>query len=276
MEISYTPQSEPAYQERSYYWRTAIGLQQVDGLTPSGYLIETANTNIAGKISLGEADKLIAEYYEQKPAVTIDEKQQEEADKVSLRITGLLAEKTFTLSPVELISIHKRLFADIYDFAGKIRDYNISKREWVLGGETVYYAGAYSIRETLDYDFAQEKAFSYAGLDNRAMVAHIAGFISDLWQIHAFGEGNTRAIAVFLIKYLRTFGYDITNYTFEQHSKYFRDALVRANYNNVKLGIIATRKYLDLFFGNLLFGEGNELRSRELHINNGRDEQHEN
>ncbi|MDR0491359.1 MAG: Fic family protein [Oscillospiraceae bacterium] len=272
MDVSYTPQSEPECVERSYYWKTAIGLQQVDELTPSNYLIETSNANIAGKISLAEADRLITEYYEQNPAVTQDEKRQEEADKVSLRIAEILSEKAFTLSPVELVAVHKRLFAGIYDFAGKIRDYNISKREWVLGGETVYYAGAYNIRETLDYDFAQEKAFCYSGLDHRAIAGHIAGFISDLWQIHAFGEGNTRSIAVFAIKYLRMFGFDAANDTFEQHSKYFRNALVRANYNNAKLGITATREYLDLFFGNLLFGERNGLKSRELHIDKNRAE----
>jgi len=261
----YITQPEPSYTERSYYWKTAIGLQKVDGLTPSDFLIQTANANIEGKISFKEAEKLIAEYYEQKPART-DESRTEEADKVSLRITELLCEKTFTLSQVELISIHKRLFDNIYDFAGKIRDYNISKNEWVLGGETVFYASAYNIRETLEHDFTREKEFSYAKLDARASVEHIAKFISDLWQIHAFGEGNTRAVAVFAIKYLRTFGYDVTNDTFEKHSLYFRNALVRANYSNHKQGIFATYQYLNSFFGNLLFGESNELRNRELHI----------
>ena len=262
----YITQPEPSYTERSYYWKTAIGLQKVDGLTPSDFLTQTANANIAGKISFKEAEKLIAEYYEQKPA-RADESRTEEADKVSLRITGLLWEKTFTLSQVELISIHKRLFDNIYDFAGKIRDYNISKNEWVLGGESVLYASAYNIRETLEHDFAREKEFSYAKLDARAAVEHIAKFISDLWQIHAFGEGNTRAIAVFAIKYLRKFGYDVANDTFEKHSLYFRNALVRANYSNHKHGIFATYEYLNLFFGNLLFSESNELRNRELHIN---------
>ncbi|MCL1874092.1 MAG: Fic family protein [Clostridiales bacterium] len=267
MDSSYDPQTEPTYKERSYYWKTAIGLQQVDGLVPSQYLLDTANAHIEGKISLAEAGKKIAEYYAQMPSAGIDEERQEEADKVSLRITELLSEKTFSLSPVELISIHKRLFNGIYDFAGKIRDYNISKQEWVLDGETVYYASAYNIRKTLDYDFGQEKTFNYAGLDARSVIRHIMKFISDLWQIHAFGEGNTRTIAVFAIKYLRTFGYDLTNDTFEQHSKYFRNALVRANYHDTNRGITATLTYLDRFFSNLLFGEQNKLKSRELHIN---------
>ena len=266
MDEYYLQTPEPEYKKRSYYWKTAIGLQKVDGLTPSGYLIETANANIEGKISLNEAEMRISEYYKRKSAATDDEKKQEEADKVSLRITEMLAESAFTLSPVELTAIHKRLFSGIYDFAGRIRDFNISKREQVLDGETVVYASAYNIRETLEYDFSQEKAFSFAGLDDRAIVAHIIGFISGLWQIHAFAEGNTRTIAVFAIKYMRTFGFDVTNDTFEHHSKYFRDALVRANYNNAKKGVAATSAYLDQFFGNLLFGERNKLDSRELKI----------
>jgi fido (protein-threonine AMPylation protein) len=179
---------------------------------------------------------------------------------------ALLAERTFTLSPVELTGIHKRLFAGIYEFAGKIRDYNISKEEWALGGGTVVYASAYNIRETLDYDFAQEKSFDYARLDERKATEHIAKFISGLWQIHAFGEGNTRTIAVFTIKYLRTFGYDLTNDTFEKHARYFRNALVRANYTDRKRGVTATPEYLNRFFGNLLFGENNNLCNRELHV----------
>ncbi|GHV52166.1 cell filamentation protein Fic [Synergistales bacterium] len=267
-DTAYGIQTEPGYKERGYYWKTAIGLQQVDGLTPSEYLLDTAKANIEGEISLGEADKRITDYYAHKPVTTADEKRTEEADKVSLRITELLAEKTFTLSPVEITSIHRRLFNGIYDFAGKIRDYNIKKDEWVLGGATVYYASAYNIRETLDYDFAQEKSFSYAGLDARKTARHIAKFISGLWQIHAFGEGNTRATAVFTIKYLRAFGYDVTNDTFEKHSRYFRNALVRANYTNIQQGVTETQEYLNRFFGNLLFGERNELRNSELKIAN--------
>ena len=262
----YITQSEPNCTELDFYWKTAIGLQKVDGLTPSDYLIQTAKANIEGKISFAEAQRLITEYYIRKPA-GVDEDRTEEADKVSLRITELLSEKTFTFSPIELLYIHRRLFDGLYDYAGKIRDYNIYKNEWVLDGETIYYSSASLILEALDYDFNREKEFSYAKLDARATIEHIIKFISGLWQTHAFGKGNTRTIAVFTIKYLRLFGYDVTNDTFEKHSLYFRNALVRANYSNHKRGIFATYEYLNLFFGNLLFGESNELRNRELHIN---------
>ena len=96
---------------------------------------------------------------------------------------------------------------------------------------------------------------------------NIAKFTSGLWQIHAFGEGNTRTTAIFIIKYLRTFGFDVTNDIFAENAWYFRNALVRANYNNLKLGIHATQEYLDRFFENLLLGENNILRNRDLRVN---------
>jgi fido (protein-threonine AMPylation protein) len=204
-------------------------------------------------------------YYKAKPVKTADDRT-EEADKVSARIAEILSEKTFSFSPAEYITIHKRLFTGIYSFAGKIRDYNISKAEWVLGGETVYYASADSIRATLDYDFEQEKSFAYKGLDQEQIVEHITKFVSGLWQIHAFGEGNTRATAVFAIKYLRTFGFTVSNDLFANHSWYFRNALVRANYNDYKNNIYSTLEYLRRFFGNLLLAENNTLKNRDLHV----------
>ena len=261
---NYMKQGEPDQRERGYIWHTAIGLQKADGLTTSDYLIETANKNINGDITLAEARKLIDDYYIAKPVPAGDKTRTDEADKVSARVSEILAEQTFSFSPAEYITIHRRLFEGIYSFAGKIREYNISKSEWVLNGETVYYASAQSIRDTLDYDFAQEKKFSYKGLSIPQTAEHIAKFASGLWQIHAFGEGNTRTTAIFTIKYLRTFGFDIANDIFAKNAWYFRNALVRANFNNLKLGIHATQEYLDRFFANLLLGEKNDLKSRDL------------
>jgi fido (protein-threonine AMPylation protein) len=168
--------------------------------------------------------------------------------------------------PAEFLNIHRRLFYGIYKFAGKIRDYNITKSEWVLDGATVLYAAAPLIKETLEYDFREEKNFKYKGLTKQEQVEHIAKFVSGLWQIHAFGEGNTRTTAVFAIKYLRNFGFKVENDMFVQNSWYFRNALVRANYNDHTNNIYATTKYLNLFFDNLLFGENNILKNRYLHI----------
>jgi len=158
---NYMIQGEPDQRERGYIWHTAIGLQLADGLKTSDYLIATANKNINGDITLYEARKLVDDYYRARPAFAEDKTRIEEADKVSARIASILAEKTFSFSPVEYIAIHRSLFEGIYDFAGEIRDYNITKSEWALNGETVFYASAQSILSTLDYDFQREREFSY-------------------------------------------------------------------------------------------------------------------
>jgi len=255
---------EPDKTEKSSIWQAAIGLQQVDGLLPSAYLIETAKQNIEGDITFDEVKARLDSYYKSKPIHSEESDRTEEADKVSAHIAEILSEKTFTFSPAEYIAIHKRLFTGIYSHAGKIRDYNISKSEWVLKGKTVFYASADSIQATLDYDFRQEKAFKYKGLTKEQTSEHIVKFISGLWQIHAFGEGNTRTTAVFAIKYLRTLGFTVTNDLFAEHSWYFSNALVRANYNDHKNGIYSTDEFLNRFFGNLILGENNVLKNREL------------
>ena len=264
----YIIQGEPDKKEKSLIWQTAIGLQQVDGLKPSAYLIETAIKNIEGDITFEEVKNRIDAYYKtQIKRQSDDDDRTEEADKVSARIAEILSEKTFSFSPVFYLNIHRRLFSGIYKFAGKIRDYNITKSEWVLDGETVFYADADNLRATLEYDFEQEKKFDYKGLNTQQIIEHIAHFISYLWQIHIFGEGNTRTAAVFLIKYLRKLGFnEINNDLFAQHSWYFRNALVRANYKNLKNGVYATNKYVIRFLENLLLGENNSLKNRELHI----------
>jgi len=262
----YLRQGEPNKAEKAKYWKTAIGLQEVDGLKPSSYLIETAKKNIEGDITIEEVKQRIDSYYKQHP-VKNHENRTEEADKVSARITEILGEKTFTFSPVEYLSIHRRLFQGIYSHAGKIRDYNITKQEWVLNGETVLYASAESLKVTLEYDFQQEKSFNYSSLNQQEIIEHIASFISFLWQIHVFGEGNTRITAIFLIKYLRKLGFnEVSNDLFAEHSWYFRNALVRANYEDLSKGIHKTEKYLIRFLLNLLLKENHLLKNRELHI----------
>jgi fido (protein-threonine AMPylation protein) len=263
----YIIQGEPDKKEKSIIWQTAIGLQKVDGLTPSEYLVQTAKQNIEGEITIDEVQYRIDSYYKTKTVRIDDDDRTEEADKVSARIVKILSNDTFSFSPVEYIAIHRQLFTGIYKFAGKIRDYNISKEEWVLNGKSVIYANAPEIRATLDYDFNQEKMFNYKGLNKQQIVEHIAHFVAYLWQIHIFGEGNTRTTAVFLIKYLRNLGFkEIDNDLFEKHSWYFRNALVRANYQDLSQGIHKTDKYLIRFFSNLLLNENNILKNRELHI----------
>ena len=260
----YSKDKEPAKYYKSYAWKTAIGLQQVDGLEPSEYLIKTAEQNINGDISFDDAHALISSYY--KTSKTKADRT-EEADKVSVRIAQIISENSFVFSPVELMTIHKRLFEGIYSHAGRLRDYNITKDEWVLDGDTVTYGNAFNLRETLEYDFGVEKNFNYNGLPTEQIISHIARFISNLWQIHIFGEGNTRTTAVFLIKYLGKLGFNVTNDIFAENSWYFRNALVRANYNNRAKGVFETTKYLELFLRNLLLGEDNILSNREMHVN---------
>lgn len=262
----YIKESEPDKVRKGYAWSTAIGLQAVDGLKTSKYLIDTAIQNIEGKITIKEAQNLINTYYEEKPSHLSDGERTEEADKVSSRIAEILSEQAFTFSPNEYISIHRKLFQGIYTHAGKMRDYNITKKEWVLDGATVIYGSASELRATLEYDISREKDFSYKGLSMSEIIHHLAVFISGLWQIHVFGEGNTRTTAVFFIKYLRTLGFSVTNDIFAENAWYFRNALVRANYTNLKKGIHETTEYLEIFLRNMLLNEKNELHSRNLHI----------
>ena len=262
----YIRQGEPDRSEKSAAWQTAIGLQDVDGLQTSEYLLETAKEHIEGKIDISTAQKRIYSYYEQRDVRMTVEQDTMEADIVATHIAELLAEKTFQFSPAELQSIHRRLFTGVFKTAGQYRTYNISKKEWVLNGKTVFYAAFDSIRDTLDYDFGQEKAFSYAELDVAQSIKHIAKFISGIWQIHPFCEGNTRTTAVFMIKYLQTFGFNVSNQVFADNSWYFRNALVRANYNDLQNDIHATTEFLERFIENLLTGTDHELKNRYMHI----------
>lgn len=261
----YIKESEPDKRDKGYAWHTAIGLQAVDGLKTSEYLISTAVRNIEGEISFEEANALLQTYYEENPTRDASDRT-EEADKVSARIAALLSERAFSFTPNEYISIHRKLFTGIYSHAGDIRDYNITKKEWVLNGATVIYGSATELRATLDYDFSEEKKFSYKNLSMNEIIHHLAFFVSRLWQIHVFGEGNTRTTAVFFIKYLRTLGFDVKNDIFAENAWYFRNSLVRANYNDLKNGIHETTEYLEVFLCNLLLNENHPLHNRTLHI----------
>ena len=261
----YIKESEPEKRDKRYAWHTAIGLQAVDGLKTSEYLVHTAVRNIEGEISFEEANALLQAYYEKNPPRDASDRT-EEADKVSARIAALLSERAFSFTPNEYLSIHRKLFSGIYSHAGCIRDYNMTKKEWVLDGATVLYGSATELRATLDYDFSEEKKFSYKKLSMDEIIHHLAVFVSGLWQIHVFGEGNTRTTAVFFIKYLRTLGFDVRNDIFAENAWYFRNYLVRANYNDLKNGIHETTEYLEGFLRNLLLNENHPLHNRTLHI----------
>ena len=269
LELSeYIKQGEPNKVEKTKTWETAIGLQDVDGLKPSKYLIETAKEHIEGNIDIEEVKERIDEYYEVQTSRKNFEKENEEADKVSVRITEILSEKAFNFSPTELLNIHKKLFQDIFEGAGIYRDYNFTKKEWVLNGDTVTYAPFETIKETLEYDFNQEKNFSYKALSLDESIKHICKFTSNIWQVHPFCEGNTRTTAVFIIKYLKTFGFNINDEVFAENSWYFRNSLVRANYNNFEKNVFEDNTFLEKFFYNLLTNTKYELKNRYTHIDN--------
>ena len=262
----YLRQGEPQKREKADIWRTAIGLQQVDGLTPSDFLLQKAQENIEGIVTIDDVTRQVRTYYLSKVSHNADDRDKEEADRVSANIAKILSSRTFSFNTNGYVSTHRRVFEGVFKHAGKIRDYDISKKEWVLDGDSVSYLNWEDLRRALDYDIEQEKNFSYKGLSSDNIIVHLAKFTSGLWQIHAFCEGNTRTTAVFLIQYLRSIGFNVNNDMFARHSWYFRNALVRANYKNVQKGIDYTPVYLERFFRNLLLGDGWDLRNRYLHI----------
>ena len=263
----YIRQGEPSQREAAYAWSTAIGLQAVDGLKTSEYLNELARRNIEGEITIDEVGRLLDNYYESKTVREAEDDDKEEADKASKNIKRILSVKTFDFSTNGYISIHRRIFDGILLRAGKLRNYDITKKEWILRGDTVNYLNWEDLRRALDYDIQQEKSFDLTQLSMDEFIQHICRFVSGIWQIHAFGEGNTRTTAVFTIQYLRSLGFDVDNDLFAKHSWYFRNALVRANYSNYQKKITMDTSFLEKFFRNLLMGENNELKNRDLVIN---------
>lgn len=262
----YIRQGEPNQREKAGYWQTAIGLQAVDGLMTSDYLKATARKHIEGEIDIDKARELVNQYYATKTAHDANDEDKEEADRVSSNIVKVLSSPTFDFTTGGYLSVHRRVFEGVMKHAGEFRTYDITKKEWVLEGDTVLYLNWEDLRRAIDYDLDQERVYSYNGKSRDEVVNHLTRFVSGLWQVHAFGEGNTRTTAVFTIQYLRSLGFTVDNDQFARHSWYFRNALVRANYRNVAKEIDYTPVYLERFFRNLLLGEQWDLRNRYLHI----------
>lgn len=262
---SYIRQGEPSQRRRAENWAIAIGLQAVDGLRTSEYLHQVAKRNIEGEVEMGEVPHILRSHY-QVQAQRESEYEQEEADKASANIAHLLSQPTLDFTVHGYLTVHRRIFEGVLKHAGRVRDYNITKEEWVLRGDTVSYLAHQDIMPALHYEIEQERSFDYAGLGLREVVAHLARFVASLWQVHAFCEGNTRTTAVFLIQHLRSIGFELSNALFAQHSWFFRNALVRANYKQVQLGISYEYAPLERFFQNLLMGEQHRLSNRQLLI----------
>lgn len=248
-----------------YCLKTGEGLQEVDGLKTSKYFKELSNKCINNELSFDEAYKLINSYYDNKEISKLDS-DSKEADLVANNIASVLQSDGFTFTVGQLLSIHKSLFTGIFEHAGKLRDYNFSKKEWVLDGESISYGDYKELENTLAYDFSVERSYNYKNKTEEEIITHLADFISNLWQIHPFQEGNTRTTAVFFIKYLKTLGFDVTNDAFINNAWYFRNALVRSNYNNVPKQIYSDKSFLILFLRNLLLKENNVLENKLLSI----------
>ncbi len=262
----YFKAKEPGRRERADAWATAIGLQAVDGLKPSRYLVETAKDHIEGKISQTQARRRLHDYYAAKDENLKPDPEQEEPDKVSERIVAVIGAHGFDFTPEYYVSIHKKLFSGVLSSAGKLRTVNIGKHEWVLKEDSVTYGDKDTIKSSLARDFKAESEFDYGGRPPAEIIPHFVRFLSEIWRVHPFMEGNTRTTAVFAIKYLRSLGYHATNNMFRENSWYFRNALVRANYADYARGVKREWGYLEAFFRNLLLGETNELKSRYLRI----------
>lgn len=248
---------------KKYLIETGAGLQDVDNLQNSSYFKSETERYIRGEITLEELEEIISSYYKNKPE---EADRTEEADVIAVRIAKILSDDSFSFTVGQLMSIHKQLFEGIYSHAGRFRTYNFIKKEWVLDGASVWYGDYRELEATLQYDFNVEKKYYYGGLSMDDILDHLAIFISNLWQIHAFEEGNTRTTAVFVIKYIRSLGFDVNNDTFAKNAWYFRNALVRANYNNLSKGVHSNRLFLILFLRNLILHENNKLENRDLHI----------
>lgn len=253
---------------KQLYWDIAFGLQEVDDLKPSKYLKELVDEHIEGKKSYYEVKDNITSYYK-KNASNHDDDDEEEADIVATNIYEILNDRAFRFDYLTYKNYHNRLFSNLDKSVfnpGNFRTYNITKNESILNGDTVSYQSFDMIEETLKYDFKEEESINYVELNEEKLVDRICEFTSRIWQVHPFSEGNTRTTAVFIQKYLISMGFNVNNELFKENSKYFRNALVRANYTNYTKGIKADKKYLKLFFENLLFDKKNILNNDDLYI----------
>ena len=249
------------------YWDVAFGLQAVDGLKPSHYLETLADEHVEGSKTYEEVAQAVDKYYQENEQHTSNG----EADIVSKAIYSILADESFTFNLVTFKGYHRRLFEqldhDIFH-PGEFRTVNITKKEPILNGDTVKYQDYGLLDESLRYDFDEENSIDYSKLTEAERIERIATFTSRIWQVHPFREGNTRTTAVFIEKYLQSLGFNVDNEQFEKHSTYFRNALVRANYNNLPLGITATNEFLILFFENLLLSANHPLDNSSMQIQN--------
>ncbi len=237
---AYERVAEPHKRERASAWRTAIGLQDVDGLKVSDYLKETAVRHIEGDITIDDVREQLKSYYVNKTTHDEDDAEKEEADRVAANIAKLLSEKSFSFTALEFLNVHRHLFEGVFKHAGEVRPYDISKKEWILQGDTVVYGRAADIMMALRYDIQQEKDFNYKGLSTDEIISHIVDFVTLLWQSHPFREGNTRSQFVFFSELAHHAGYYVDADAFAPVSQ----AQILAGVTNpLRDGLVAARFY---------------------------------
>ena len=262
----YLNQGNPDIKERAYVWAAALGLQATDGLRTSYEMRRTALQYIEGHLTIDEVRQHINEYYKSNPPATTDKEKEQEADKVACNIADVLFNKRLDFSTDGYLNLHRQIFDGVYDHAGQLRSNDIVKSEWVLEKDTVFYLHWEELRMALDSNFQFERNLHYDELNKEDLLEWIAFFTAGIWHIHPFNEGNTRTIAVFSILLLRPLGYDIHTDVFADHSWYFRNAMVRANYMNELKHIHVNPDFLIRFYRNWMFGDQWDLRNRYLAI----------
>ncbi|MBE6140902.1 MAG: hypothetical protein E7172_05160 [Firmicutes bacterium] len=262
--INYEEINKPKEYIKKIEWDMAIGLQEVDNLKPSKHLENLLEENIIGKLSLDEVKEELRTYYVEKEKKNEVDYNELECDFVSTRIVELLQDDKFELSVDYLKYVHKYLFQDVYKFAGNFREVDFSKPEIILNKDSVAYGDSNTLKESLEYDISQELEKDYKEMNMVEVINNITNFSSNIWQVHPFREGNTRATALFIQKYLISLGYNVDNTLFKDKSIYYRNALVRSNYFNNDLNIKEDNSYLIKFYENLLLGKNNNLRSEDL------------
>ena len=254
---------------RRHYWACAIGLQAVDGLQVSDYLRDVAQSYVAGERSLDETGELVRAYHTP-GAASYNAKGEEsrEADLVSQRIAEVLARGSFALVPDMPRIIHRQLFCDLPQEVYRSGEYKLEplvKQEEILNGDSVLYTDPMLVEQSLRYLFEEEReAGDYGLVLSGAELGRFSRFVSLVWQIHPFQEGNTRTVAVLAALYLRQLGFDVGNEPFEHHARYFRDALVRANYRNAAAGIAPDMRFVEQFFDNLVNDAEHPMDREEL------------
>ena len=260
----YQEKIKPKGYIKQLQWDMAIGLQQVDNLTPSKYLKQISEKNILGELTIKEVEQSLKEYYITKEKQKDINHNELECDFVSMRIAELLNQDNFELSVDYLKYIHKYLFQDVYEFAGEFRKIDFSKHEKILNNDSVAYGDCKTLIESLEYDISLEKEKNYKAMSIVEVIKNITDFTSNIWQVHPFREGNTRTTAVFIYKYLNSLGFNQNISIYKNKSSYFRNSLVRSNYFNNYLNIKEDKSYLIKFYENLLLGKNNNLHSEDL------------